>query len=209
MDTPNQIDRRGFFRIGGVAVATAVVFGACGDDEPATVAAEPEKPAAPVSRGDVNTLRTMTSIELLAVDVYTEAQAANLVTTTSATDAVKLFLDHHKEHANRLQAATVKAGGEAFVQPNPVLVTSLRPARAAATSQSGVLALLLDLESVAAQTYQASVAGFTDKTLNRTVMSIGGITARHVAVLRAASGQPAVTEVFQTTPRAVSTSAAV
>jgi len=209
MDSPNHVDRRGFFRIGGLTIAAAVVFGACGDDEPATVAAQQDEADPPVSRTDLNILRTVTSIELLAVDVYTQALAGSLVTTPSVSEAMKEFLKHHEAHAELLQATTVKAGGEAFVQPNPALVASLRPARAALTTEAGVMALALDIESVAAQTYQASVTSFTDKTLNRTAMSIGGIAARHVAVLRAASGQPAVTETFQTTPRAVSTSAGV
>ncbi len=203
------LDRRGFFRMGGVTIAAAAVFGACGGDEPATVAAQEEEEDAPVSRGDINILRTATSLELVAVDVYKSVAAGGLVTTPAVREATTEFAKQHQAHADLLKGHTVKAGGQAYDRPNPTLLASLQPALAALTSQAGVLALALDIETAAAHTYQASVSTFTDKGLNRIAMSIGGIEARHVAVLRAAGGQTAVTEVFQTTPRAVPTSAAV
>ncbi|MGH9027614.1 MAG: hypothetical protein ACRDWD_16085, partial [Acidimicrobiia bacterium] len=54
-----------------------------------------------------------------------------------------------------------------------------------------------------AQTYQADVGTFTDPTLNVAIMSVGGVEARHAAVLASVLGEDPVPVAFQVTDNAV------
>ncbi len=65
------------------------------------------------------------------------------------------------------------------------------------------MAFALDLENVAASTYQANVGQFRDATLNVAIMSVGGVEARHAAALAAVLGKPSAPKAFQTTMGAV------
>ena len=46
-----------------------------------------------------------------------------------------------------------------------------------------VMVLARDLENVAAATYQSTVGAFDNLSLNAKAMSVGGVEARHAAVL--------------------------
>ena len=197
------LNRRRFLTIGGVSVATASVLAACGSDGGGGGEAAPEETTTTVDQGDMNILRTASSIEHLAVKVYQLALDSSLLKTPAITDAVKLFQGQHTDHAKLFEAATTKGGGKAFTDPNPVLLQQLDPAIKALTDEMAVVKLAHDLEKSAAATYQASAGRFHDKDLNATVMSVGGIEARHVAVLAILLKQPAVAAAFQTTDGAV------
>ena len=193
------VDRRGFFRIGGVAVAGAAVFAACGTDDAGEAAGEQEgEGAKEASAADITILRTASSLELAAVEVYQLAIDSGLVATTAVASAAELFQSQHQEHAEAFITATKQRGGEPFEEANPVLVAQLRPLAAALKDEAGAVRLAFDLENAAAATYYASAGEFDDLTLNQIAMSVGGVEARHVAVLAGVLGQPQVPRVFQT-----------
>ena len=199
----NGLGRRRFLTLGGVSVATAAVLGACGSDGGDGDGAAPESTTTTVVESDMRVLRTASSIEHLAVKVYQMALDTQILKTAAIADAVKLFQGHHEEHAKLFEAATTKGGGKAFTDPNPVLLQALDPAVKALTDETSVVKLALDLERSAAATYQSSVGTFFDKDLNATVMSVGGIEARHVAVLLAVLKQPPAPVAFQAKDGAV------
>jgi rubrerythrin len=64
----------------------------------------------------------------------------------------------------------------------------LKPAIDGLKDEAGVIAFALELEQVAAQTYQANVGTFADPSLNVAIMSVGGVEARHAAVLASVLG---------------------
>ena len=115
---------------------------------------------------DVTILRTASSIEELAVAAYQTAIDSGLVKTAAIGDAAKAFQAQHKEHSALFQSLTTKAGGQAFTMANPAILAAIQPQIAALKDEMGVVALALELEMVAAQTYQANVGNFTDMTLN-------------------------------------------
>lgn len=196
-------DRRRFLRIGGLSILTASVLAACGSDEDAT---EPDETTTTTegAAGDVTILRTASSIELLAVDVYDQAIKAEVVKTKAVADAAKLFQGHHRQHADALIAKTKELGGEPFDKPNQAVLAAFQPKLAAALgSEAGVLALALELERTAAATYQSSVSQFGDVKLAQVAMSIGGIEARHAALLAVVQNQPGAPDVFHKTTGAV------
>jgi hypothetical protein len=204
------LNRRKFMQIGGLTVATAAIFAACGsDDDKSSGAAADSKDSTETTmgggdaKGDITILRTASSLEVLAVAVYQKAIDSGLVKTTAVADAAKLFQSQHKEHAALFQGATKKLGGKEMTEPNPVVMQSLQGPIAALKDETGVLQLALMLEQAAAATYQSTVGAFKDVTLNQAAMSVGGVEARHVAVLSSVLNQPAVPKAFQTTDGAV------
>jgi Ferritin-like domain len=199
--TAMRLDRRRFIRLGGVAVATAAIVAACvGDDEQKSA---DDTEARPRSANDATILRTASSIEALAVAVYRTAIESDLVTTRTIADAAELFQSQHQEHGALFEAETENAGGEPFTDPNPVLLDQLRPTIDALDSETGVIQLAYDLEVVAANTYQANVGSFDDNKLNQALMSVGGVEARHAALLAASLGLPSVPSAFQVTDDAL------
>ena len=202
------LNRRRFMQIGGLTVATAAVFAACGSDDSDNGSTSAEGDTATTMGGkgadsDISILRTASSLEVLAVDVYQKAIDSGLVKTAAVGDAAKLFQAQHKEHAELFQGATKKLGGEAFDKANPVVLQSLQGPIAALKDEKGVLELALMLEQAAAATYQSTVGAFKDLSLNQAAMSVGGVEARHVAVLSSVLGKPAVPKAFQTKDGAV------
>jgi hypothetical protein len=152
---------------------------------------------------DVVILRTASSIEELAVAAYQIAIDSGLVTTPAVGDAAKLFQAQHVEHSQLFQAATKAAGGAPFAEANPAVLEALQPTIAALTDERGILMLALDLETAAAQTYQANVGAVTDLALNKALMSVGGVEARHAAVLAGVLGMDPVPRSFGGADKAV------
>ena len=205
------LNRRKFMQIGGLTVATAAVFAACGSDDSRETAGdavdegddEGRASGGDSSESDIKILRTASSLEVLAVDVYQKAIDSGLVKTAAVGDAAKLFQSQHEEHAELFQGATKKLGGQPMEKANPVVLQSLMAPIAALKDETGVLELALMLEQAAAATYQNSVGQFKDLKLNQAVMSVGGVEARHVAVLSSVLNMPAASKAFQTTNGAV------
>jgi hypothetical protein len=209
------LTRRSLFRVGGVTVAGAAVLAACGSSAsgakattipattlpattlPATTLPATTLPATTVPMsGDVVLLRTASSLEFLAVAVYQKAIDSGLVTTTAVGDAAMRFQEHHQAHADYFVKATKDMGGEAFTMPNPAVLDSLQSAIAALKDEKGVIQLALTLERAAAATYQSGVGKVADMTLNKSLMSVGGVEHRHAAVLAGALGMPPVPLAF-------------
>jgi len=199
------IDRRRFLRVGGVTVASAAVLAACvEDDDEASSGNGDGAGGARAARGDdIVILRTASSIEELAVAAYQTAIDSELVETAAVVDAAQLFQSQHVEHSALFQSETRSAGGRPFTEANPTLLQALEPTIEALDSETAVIQLALDLETVAARTYQANVGSFANPSLNQAFMSIGGVEARHVAVLASVLGFPAVPVAFQPTAEAV------
>lgn len=203
--------RRQFLRIGGATVAGAALLVACSDDDESatstavstTAATTPPTTGASATADDLVLLRTAQSIEVLAIDAYQAAIDSGLVTTPAIVDAATLFQDQHRDHAGALSATTSGLGGTPYDQANPYLQEQVvGPALAAVTDELSVVRLALDLEDVAAQTYALAGGVLSTPVLRQTIMSIGGVEARHAAVLRGVvdgAGPPQVPSVFMST----------
>lgn len=199
-------DRRSFLRIGGISVAGATVLAACGKkkaankpgqsgttqptttaaaDAPSTTAVVPTtQPNPDDAKLDLSLLRTATSIELLAVAVY--AKAAPLVKDPTVLAAAKLFSDQHSEHARLLQATTRQSFGadKVYDKPNEYLMTNLvTPTLPNLKSDLDIAQFALSLENTAASTYVFAASQLSVAKLRQAIMAIGGVEARHAAVL--------------------------
>ncbi len=216
----NGLSRRSLFRIGGVTIAGAALLAACGSDgkSATTTLATTSPTTVPGTTGstmpgtdttmmttsdDIVWLRTASSLENLAVAAYQLGIDSGLVTTSAVADAAKLFQGHHQEHSQFFQAATKNLGGDPYTEANSVVLASLQPTIDALKDEQGVLMLALTLERAAAATYQSGVGNLMDLTLNKALMSVGGVEARHAAVLAGVLAESPVPRSFGTTEGAV------
>ncbi|MDQ1401671.1 MAG: hypothetical protein QOK20_3603 [Acidimicrobiaceae bacterium] len=188
------MSRRRVLMFGGAAVATSAIFAACKGATP-SVSVVPPTTLVTVPQGtakDVAILRTASSIEALAVAVYTAAIKTGLVKTAATLDLIKLFQSQHNQHGDLFQRSTRTAGGTAFVDPNPVLMQQVvQPRLAALKTEADVVSLAYDLEHLASATYQADIGMFDNVKFNTTVASVGATEARHVALLAVISNKSA------------------
>lgn len=199
------LNRRRFMQIGGVSVLSAAVFAACGSDD------KKDSPTGTTSGAkgsdtDIAILRTASSLEHVAIDVYQAAidSAGALGISAGVADVAKLFQAQHKDHAGLFEGATKEAGGKAFTTANPAVMDSLKGAIAGLKNEMDVIKLARDLENVAAATYQSTVGAFDNLAYNAAAMSVGGVEARHAAVLNGVLKADAFsTKAFHTSTGAV------
>jgi hypothetical protein len=149
------------------------------------------------SEMDLALARTAASLEKLAVDAYQTGIDSGLVTTMAIADAATLFQSHHQEHLDALNAVITDAGGEEVTEPNEAVFKALvEPAVTAAKAEADIVKIAFDLESAAAQTYVFAGGELSTPTLRSTIMTIGGIEARHAAILQVAAQGAAPADVF-------------
>lgn len=179
--------RRQLFKIGGGTIIGAAVLAACGGDDSDNAGSGTDggtdgEPAD--SSMDLPLARTAASLEKLAVDTYATAAGSGLVTTKAIGDAAGLFMSHHQEHLDALNATIKGVGGTEVTEANAAVFDALvKPALDALEDEAGVVQLALDLELAAAQTYAFAGGALSMPSLRSTIMTIGGVEARHAAVL--------------------------
>jgi hypothetical protein len=189
-------NRRRFLVVGGGGLAATAVLAACGDDgdtssadgSSATTAAggaSTTTAAAAASATDITVARTAASLENFAVSVYDTAisNADALGIEAQVGSAAMLFKEQHQQHADAFNAAATQLGGEAFTDPNPTAQDAFADTIAGLSDQAGVLMFAHDLEQIAAETYQSAVSLLSTPELRQTTMSVGGVEARHQAIL--------------------------
>ena len=216
-------NRRDLFKFGGATILGVAVLAACGSDSadaptatngagttpgstaattpPTTVVMAPADTTAPSTTAansgemDLVLARTAASLEKLAVDAY--GAAGGLITTPAVLAAATMFAGHHQMHLDALNGVITGAGGAAITQMNQAVYDALvKPAIDAAKTETDAVMLALALEEAAAQTYVFAGGALSTPALRSTIMTIGGVEARHAAVLRMAALGQSPLEVF-------------
>lgn len=138
---------------------------------------------------DIQILQTNQSIENLAIATYTLALTLPFIGGSSANAVVKAFvtetLSQHKQHDAAFGSAIRRLHGKTQSKPDPVLLKVVDNAKPSLTSAKAVVALALELEDGAAQTYVASTGALHDSNARKVTASIMGVEAQHAAILRA------------------------
>jgi len=146
-------------------------------------------PAFAASATDVQILQTAASIEVLAVGTYKTALTLPFIGGASANAVVKAFatttMQQHQQHLDAFNAAITGLGGKTQSSADPVLQKVVAAAVPGLTSPGPVVALALELEQGAAETYVADTAALSDATAKKLTASIMGVEAQHVSVLLA------------------------
>jgi hypothetical protein len=165
---------------GGVLAAAGVV---------AALDALSATPAFAASSADVQMLQTAASIEVLAVATYKTALTLPFIGGSSANPVVKAFvtttMQQHQDHQAAFNAAVTRLGGTAQTNPDPALAKVVQAAVPGLTAPGPVVALALELEQGAAETYVADVAMLSDANAKKVTASVMGVEAQHVSVLLA------------------------
>jgi hypothetical protein len=151
--------------------------------------------ASATSSTDVQILQTAASIENLAVATYKTALTLPYIGGSSANPVVTKFaqvtMGQHLQHADAFNAAAKHLGGRAQSKPDPAFVPVVKKAVASLGSATpaqgalGVVALAMELENIAAETYVKDTALASHASNKALFASIMGIEAQHVAVLAA------------------------
>jgi hypothetical protein len=146
-------------------------------------------PAFAASATDVQILQTASSIEVLAVSTYKTALTLPFIGGSSANPVVKAFatmtMQQHQQHLQAFNAAITGLGGKAQTNPDPALQKVVAAAVPGLTSPGPVVALALELEQGAAETYVADVGALADANAKKVTASIMGVEAQHASVLLA------------------------
>jgi hypothetical protein len=146
-------------------------------------------PAFAASATDVQILQTAASIEVLAVATYQTALTLPFIGGTSANPVVMAFsimtMQQHQQHLAAFNSAVTTLGGKAQTNPDPALLKVVNTAKPGLTGPGPVVALALELEQGAAETYVADVAALSDANAKKVSASIMGVEAQHAAVLLA------------------------
>jgi hypothetical protein len=208
-------NRRDLFKLGGASILGVALLAACGSDSSDAPSATGPAATTPGSSGEPTTTvgsstpmtepnsgdmdlvlaRTAASLEKLAVDAY--GAAGGLITTPAILAAATMFAGHHQMHLDALNGVITGAGATPITQMNQAVYDALvKPAMDAAKSEADAVMLALALEEAAAQTYVYAGGALSTSALRSTIMTIGGVEARHAAVLRMAALAQAPLEVF-------------
>ena len=175
--------RRGLLRAVGAGVAGLALAG-CGTQS----LKEQVHNSASVLGTDVDVLNELLHLEHMAIAAYT---AGTPLLAPATIKAGQLFLNDELSHAGAL-AGWINAAGGTPIMPAPSY--DLGHPR---TSQQ-VLALLHEIERAQITAYLAALPRLAPGMVQQSVASILANDAQHVAVVRAALGQPAVPSAFVT-----------
>jgi len=211
-------NRRRFLQLSGLAVAGGAVLAACGSDDKNAGASSPSTAATTATtaagsggnKTDQTIARTAASLEIFAVSVYDKAiqNAAALKISDPVAKAATLFRSQHDEHAKAFNAAATQLGGQPYNDPNPTAGKAFATQIAALKTEQDVLKFAFALEQIAAQTYQGVGMKLSTPMLRQTAMTVGGVEARHMAILGHFIQPPTAVpdKAFQPTEKAVDAS---
>jgi hypothetical protein len=187
----SNISRRRLLTAGGCCVATAALIAACGPDLPKGQV--PQAGLAPTTTAlpeqvvnNAVLLRTASSLEHSLVNAYTKLLATSGL-KAEATALGQLFQSQHQEHAAYFEGLTSDAGGQPFTSSNSafdanVIEPGLVLIQKSGNNSNDIIMFLYSIETAAAGTYQSFIPTFSTPNFRSSIMTVGGIEARHSAV---------------------------
>jgi hypothetical protein len=155
-----------------------------------------QTPAFAASSADVQMMNTAAGIEVLAVSTYTTALTLPYIGGSSANPVVKAFAtttkQQHADHLKAFNGIIANLGGTAVSKPlaslQPTVKSAVNKIVATTNTVSAiemVVALALELEMGAAETYSNDASMLTDANAKNAVASVMGVEAQHAAILSA------------------------
>lgn len=204
-------DRRGFLRVGGLSIAASAVLVACTQPREKAVLTQTgtlapttttkTKPNPGSAEMDATLLLTAISIEHLLIDAYSAAIDREWLTSATLLSVANTFRDQHRDHAASLATQAGRLGLQPGDTANPYLqskvvdpeatkIAELAKGSDTTAREAAALKLALDLEDLAAQTYTEAGGVLTTPALRLAIMAVGGVEARHYAVLASILDQP-------------------
>ncbi|MEO8268048.1 MAG: ferritin-like domain-containing protein [Ilumatobacteraceae bacterium] len=170
---------------------------------PGTSGATTAGTTAPTDGGsvDLKVAKLAASLEVLAVGTYKAAldaaTAGKLGTVPAAVgEFVTTAMSQHQAHLDAWNKVLTGAGETAVTEPNATLKPTVDAAFGKVTDVTGATMLALQLEEIAAATYNNAQSVLTDKDAIKLAGSIQIIDAQHAAILHFVLGDYPVPDVF-------------
>lgn len=206
--------RRGLLIGGGAAAIGGALLAACGSS-PSTAPKATSTTTAPKSgvaslTGDLKVAALAASLENLAVFAYrsglSAAQAGKLGAVPPAVGTfASTAMNQHEQHAAAWNAALTGAGKQKVTETDPALTPTVKNMFASVTDVAGLAKLALDLETIAAQTYQAAVDALSSHSAVQIAATIQPVEMQHIAILNLVLGQYPIPNAFNPTSMARTT----
>jgi hypothetical protein len=175
------IERRGFLRN---AVFMAVSLSVIGAASPVAAATQ----IGSDSESDVNVMQGALAIEHEGIAAYRIAGGSGLLTPGTLKIAT-IFMGHHQQHRDSLEALIQKAGGSP-VAPKSDSQYAQELNLSALKSEGDVIALATKLEQGATNAYAGQVAALQSRQLAHLFTQLCADEAVHWATLNNAMGVP-------------------
>ncbi|MHB8438204.1 MAG: ferritin-like domain-containing protein [Acidimicrobiales bacterium] len=208
------ISRRGLILGTGAAALGGVLLAACssGGSSSTTTSGSGSSSGGPATlSGDLKVAGLAASLENLGVYAYGAGiKAAQAGKLGSVPPAVVTFattaMAQHQQHAAAWNSVLTGAGKKAVTETDPALTPTVNQMFGQVTDVAGLAKLALEIENIAAQTYQAGIGVLSSKKAIQTAASINPVEMQHAAILNLVLGSYPVPNAFNPTNSARSTS---
>lgn len=205
------ISRRGLLLGTGAFAVGGVLLAACSSaSKSSTTTTSPSSSPASLT-GDLKVAGLAASLENLGVYAYGAGiKAAQAGKLGSVPPAVVTFastaMAQHKQHAAAWNAVLTGAGKKAVTETDPALTPTVNQMFGQVTDVTGLAKLALEIENIAAQTYQAGIGALSSSKAIATAATIQPVEMQHAAILNLVLGTYPVPNAFNPTSSARSTS---
>lgn len=200
-----QYHRRKFLLGMGATIAGGAVLAACGTSSSSSSSAVAPTTTIPTSlEVDLKVAALSASLENLGVYAYTAGiSAATAGKLGAVPPAVVSFaqtaMAQHKEHAAAWNSILVSANRPRVVSTDASLTPTVNAMFAKVTDASGLAALALEIEGIAAATYLSGLSVVSSAKAISTAAAIQPVEMQHIAILNYVLGQYPVPTAFGTT----------
>jgi Ferritin-like domain len=214
-----MISRRGLLVGGSAAAIGGVLLAACSSTKSSTAttatpgtATAATKAGSPASlTGDLKVAALAVSLENLGIYAYNAGiKAATAGKLGSVPPAIVTFATtaraQHTQHAAAWNSALTAAGKSKVTETDPALTPTVIQMFGKVTDVAGLAKLALEIENIAAQTYQAAVGALSSTNAIRVAASIHPVEMQHAAILNLVLGKYPVPNAFNPTSSARTTS---
>ncbi|MFZ0664775.1 MAG: ferritin-like domain-containing protein [Acidimicrobiales bacterium] len=210
------VSRRNLLIGGGAAAIGGVLLAACSSSSSSTTTTAPVKTGTVGTgisslTGDLKVAALAASLENLGIFAYKSGiAAATAGKLGSVPPAIVTFattaMSQHEQHASAWNGALVAAGKGKVTETDPALTPTVKQMFAQVTDVGGLAKLALEIETIAAQTYQGAIGALSSKSAIETAATIHPVEMQHAAILNLVLGNYPVPNAFNPTSMARSTS---
>lgn len=213
-----MISRRGLLIGSGAAAIGGVLIAACGSNNSSTGTTTPTTSTPSTSggspaslTGDLKVAALAASLENLGIYAYNAGiKAATDGKLGSVPPAIVTFATtakaQHMQHAAAWNSALVGAGKAKVTETDPALTPTVNQMFGQVTDVGGLAKLALEIENIAAQTYQSAVGALSSTSAIKVAASIHPVEMQHAAILNLVLGNYPVPNAFNPISSARSTS---
>lgn len=214
-----MISRRGLLIGGGAAAIGGVLLAACGGAKSSTATTDTPATSDPTTSGgspasltgDLKVAALAASLENLGIYAYNAGiKAATAGKLGSVPPAIVTFATtakaQHTQHAAAWNSALTAAGKARVTETDPALTPTVNQMFGKVTDVTGLARLALEIENIAAQTYQSAVGALSTTSAIKVAASIHPVEMQHAAILNLVLGSYPVPNAFNPTSSARTTS---